>query len=137
MGYNTQLFCRQLKQIELREIPCQIESGITALVQRSPSGAHGRNAELIHHITVADGGSGLAVASHKHLDSTPPPRAMAKGKGRILSIQSHVAYGYVGGKAAVFPLQCLGYDVDVRHLLFQIAQLASGRGVKSASRPIY
>ncbi|KAH9925910.1 Ribokinase-like protein [Epithele typhae] len=35
------------------------------------------------------------------------------GSGRILSIQSHVAYGYVGGKAAVFPLQCLGYDVDV------------------------
>ncbi|KAI0737352.1 Ribokinase-like protein [Daedaleopsis nitida] len=34
-------------------------------------------------------------------------------RGRILSIQSHVAYGYVGGKAAVFPLQCLGYDVDV------------------------
>ncbi|KII86029.1 hypothetical protein PLICRDRAFT_144818 [Plicaturopsis crispa FD-325 SS-3] len=33
--------------------------------------------------------------------------------GRILSIQSHVAFGYVGGKAAVFPLQCLGYDVDV------------------------
>ena len=33
---------------------------------------------------------------------------------RVLSIQSHVAYGYVGGKAAVFPLQCLGYDVDVR-----------------------
>ncbi|SJL13827.1 related to pyridoxal kinase [Armillaria ostoyae] len=32
---------------------------------------------------------------------------------RILSIQSHVAFGYVGGKAAVFPLQCLGYDVDV------------------------
>ena len=34
-------------------------------------------------------------------------------KGRVLSIQSHVAYGYVGGKAAVFPLQCLDYDVDV------------------------
>ncbi|KAH9930244.1 Ribokinase-like protein [Fomitopsis serialis] len=33
--------------------------------------------------------------------------------GRILSIQSHVTFGYVGGKAAVFPLQCLGYDVDV------------------------
>ncbi|KAI6112906.1 bud site selection protein 16 [Pisolithus sp. B1] len=32
---------------------------------------------------------------------------------RILSIQSHVAFGYVGGKAAVFPLQCMGYDVDV------------------------
>ena len=29
----------------------------------------------------------------------------------ILSIQSHVAYGYVGNRAAVFPLQCMGYDV--------------------------
>jgi len=29
----------------------------------------------------------------------------------ILSIQSHVAYGYVGNKAAVFPLQTMGYDV--------------------------
>lgn len=30
---------------------------------------------------------------------------------KILSIQSHVAYGYVGNRAAVFPLQCMGYDV--------------------------
>ncbi|KAG1738995.1 Ribokinase-like protein [Suillus lakei] len=37
----------------------------------------------------------------------------ADDNDRILSIQSHVAYGYVGGKAAVFPLQCIGYDVDV------------------------
>jgi pyridoxine kinase len=29
----------------------------------------------------------------------------------ILSIQSHVASGYVGNRAAVFPLQRLGYDV--------------------------
>ena len=50
------------------------------------------------------------------LSSTPSTLTMATGNesgGRILSIQSHVAYGYVGGKAAVFPLQCLGYDVDV------------------------
>lgn len=32
---------------------------------------------------------------------------------RILSIQSHVTSGYVGNKAAVFPLQLLGYDVDI------------------------
>lgn len=32
---------------------------------------------------------------------------------RVLSIQSHVAHGYVGGKAATFPLQLLGWDVDV------------------------
>ncbi|KAJ8518081.1 hypothetical protein ONZ45_g4815 [Pleurotus djamor] len=31
---------------------------------------------------------------------------------RVLSIQSHVSFGYVGSKAAVFPLQCLGFDVD-------------------------
>jgi pyridoxine kinase len=32
---------------------------------------------------------------------------------RILSIQSHVVSGYVGNKASVFPLQLLGFDVDV------------------------
>ncbi|MBC7457853.1 MAG: pyridoxal kinase, partial [Bdellovibrionaceae bacterium] len=29
----------------------------------------------------------------------------------ILSIQSHVTYGFVGNKAAVFPLQSMGFDV--------------------------
>lgn len=29
----------------------------------------------------------------------------------ILSIQSHVSYGYVGNKAATFPLQSLGFEV--------------------------
>lgn len=32
---------------------------------------------------------------------------------RVLSVQSHVVHGYVGNKAAVFPLQLLGFDVDV------------------------
>lgn len=30
---------------------------------------------------------------------------------KILSIQSHVVHGYVGNKAAVYPLQYMGYDV--------------------------
>lgn len=30
----------------------------------------------------------------------------------VLSIQSHVAHGYVGNKAATFPLQYLGWNVD-------------------------
>lgn len=30
----------------------------------------------------------------------------------VLSIQSHVSHGYVGGKAAIFPLQCRGWEVD-------------------------
>jgi len=32
---------------------------------------------------------------------------------RVLSIQSHVVQGYVGNKSAVFPLQLLGFDVDM------------------------
>ncbi|KAI9277007.1 Ribokinase-like protein [Phascolomyces articulosus] len=32
---------------------------------------------------------------------------------RVLSIQSHMVSGYCGNKAAVFPLQILGFDVDV------------------------
>ncbi|EIM21808.1 Ribokinase-like protein [Wallemia mellicola CBS 633.66] len=31
---------------------------------------------------------------------------------RVLSIQSHVSYGYVGNRAATFPLQLLGWEVD-------------------------
>lgn len=31
---------------------------------------------------------------------------------KVLSIQSHVISGYVGNKAAIFPLQLLGFDVD-------------------------
>jgi pyridoxine kinase len=38
----------------------------------------------------------------------PPPQQLP----RVLSIQSHVVHGYVGNKAAVFPLQLLGLDVD-------------------------
>lgn len=34
------------------------------------------------------------------------------GENRVLSLQSHVVHGYVGNKAATFPLQLLGFDVD-------------------------
>ncbi len=33
------------------------------------------------------------------------------GKGNIISIQSHVAYGHAGNSSAVFPMQRLGYNV--------------------------
>ncbi|KAG9473011.1 pyridoxal kinase [Eleutherodactylus coqui] len=36
----------------------------------------------------------------------------AVGECRVLSIQSHVVRGYVGNKAASFPLQVLGFEVD-------------------------
>uniref|UniRef100_A0A5F8G783 pyridoxal kinase n=1 Tax=Monodelphis domestica TaxID=13616 RepID=A0A5F8G783_MONDO len=31
---------------------------------------------------------------------------------RVLSIQSHVVRGYVGNRAATFPLQVLGFEID-------------------------
>ena len=31
---------------------------------------------------------------------------------RVLSIQSSVVHGYVGNRAAAFPLQLLGFEVD-------------------------
>jgi pyridoxine kinase len=31
---------------------------------------------------------------------------------RTLSIQSHISHGFVGNKAATFPLQTIGFDVD-------------------------
>lgn len=54
---------------------------------------------------------------------------------RILSVQSHVAYGYVGGKAAVFPLQLLGYDVDVVNSVNYSNHSAYGRigGTKTSA----
>lgn len=54
---------------------------------------------------------------------------------RVLSIQSHVVYGYVGGKAAVFPLQLLGYDVDVVNTVNYSNHSGYGRigGTKSTS----
>eukprot|EP01134_Creolimax_fragrantissima_P005434 CFRG5434T1 len=37
---------------------------------------------------------------------------MSSTTKRVLSIQSHVVSGYVGNKAATFPLQLLGYETD-------------------------
>lgn len=36
---------------------------------------------------------------------------------RVLSMQSHTVFGYVGNKAAVFPMQLLGLDVDSIHTI--------------------
>ncbi|KAJ3110412.1 hypothetical protein HDU96_006631 [Phlyctochytrium bullatum] len=41
-----------------------------------------------------------------------PANGLRKLKGRVLSVQSHVVHGIVGNKAATFPLQLLGFEVD-------------------------
>ena len=48
-----------------------------------------------------------------HIPSYSQHTAHTEMSQRVLSIQSHVVHGYVGNKAAVFPLQLLGLDVDV------------------------
>ena len=40
-----------------------------------------------------------------------PPCGKLTTAMRFLSLQSHVAYGYVGNRAATFPLQRLGHEV--------------------------
>jgi len=34
---------------------------------------------------------------------------------RVLAFQSFVVHGYVGNKAATFPLELLGFEVDAIH----------------------
>ena len=47
--------------------------------------------------------------------------------GKILSIQSHVVHGYVGNRAAVFPLQLLDFEVD----FINSVQFSNQTGYKS------
>ncbi|XP_068139917.1 pyridoxal kinase [Drosophila tropicalis] len=53
-------------------------------------------------------------------------------KKRVLSIQSHVVYGYVGNKVATYPLQLLGYDVDPLNSV----QFSNHTGYKTFKGPI-
>ena len=48
---------------------------------------------------------------------------------RVLSVQSHVAHGYVGNKSAVFPLQLLGFEVDAVNSVQFCCHRAIRRGV--------
>jgi pyridoxine kinase len=54
--------------------------------------------------------SGTAAAAATR--SAHPSSSSSSPSPRVLSIQSSVVHGYVGNKAAVFPLQLLGFDVD-------------------------
>ncbi|XP_060530093.1 pyridoxal kinase [Cylas formicarius] len=46
---------------------------------------------------------------------------------RVLSIQSHVVSGYVGNKSSVFPMQLLGFEVDI----INSVQFSNHTGYKS------
>ena len=54
----------------------------------------------------------MAAAAPSTSPDTDSQQHPTEFSPRVLSIQSSVVHGYVGNKAAVFPLQLLGFDVD-------------------------
>ena len=59
---------------------------------------------------------------------------------RFLSLQSHVAYGYVGNRAATFPLQRLGHEVWAVNTVeilqpYRIRRLARPHGARPTRSP--
>jgi hypothetical protein len=86
---------------------------------------------LIFRFHVSGHDKGIKFAQLSHMPSSASvlsrpifsdlcPFSAMSNEERILSVQSHVAFGYVGGKAAIFPLQLLGFDVDVGFLPFNL-----------------
>lgn len=54
----------------------------------------------------------MAAAEGSTLPQGDQQQQQQQFSPRVLSIQSSVVHGHVGNKAAVFPLQLLGFDVD-------------------------
>ena len=54
----------------------------------------------------------LSTYFQPRIMSTIVAQPTQKAHPRVLSIQSTVSHGYVGNKAATFPLQCMGFNVD-------------------------
>ena len=63
-------------------------------------------AACVCHVEGPVGEAVHAVAMLEQNGDAPPG-----GSPRVLSVQSHTVHGYVGNKAAVFPLQLLGFEV--------------------------
>jgi len=54
----------------------------------------------------------MANFAHQNRDQEEERNDFTSDYPRVLSVQSHVVSGYVGNRAAVFPLQLLGFDAD-------------------------
>ena len=69
----------------------------------------GVHSHTIHRVV---SGNNFATSSSKESSAVDFPESELKKTVRALSIQSHTVHGYVGNKAATFPLQCMGINVD-------------------------
>lgn len=82
------------------------------LRRAGPSGAAGAERSAAEGSASGAG----APASGGDADARPAPRRRGRPgmeeECRVLSIQSHVVRGYVGNRAATFPLQVLGFEID-------------------------
>jgi hypothetical protein len=54
---------------------------------------------------------------------------------RILSVQSHTVFGFVGNKAVTFPLQLMGFNVDAVNTITLSNHPAYEKGTKGQSLP--
>ncbi len=71
----------------------------------------------------------LSSLMAKHI--SPDPSIMSLP--RVLTIQSHTVSGYVGNKAATFPLQCLGFHVDAINTVTLSNHPAYSEGCRGSS----
>src|SRR4051794_19034875 len=97
---------------------------------------HARLVILHHQVPSesANGNFGCAIADDLGMKAeTGPSEGEAAGRqqeARVLSVQSHVVYGYVGNKSAIFPLQLLGIEAD----FINTVQFSNHTGTASISR---
>jgi hypothetical protein len=91
-------------------------------VEKAKNEGEARSGARADHGAFLSRGLNKVTRKHRTILQVTPLRGFISNRimaaadsdpSRVLSIQSHVAYGYVGGKAATLPLQLLGYDVDV------------------------
>lgn len=96
----------------------RIHSGQGPPLESGDGGAVGK-AETLDQKSAASAFNGAQAEIEKILGSQEAGSSKEGSFGlsstcmpRVLSVQSHVVSGYVGNRAAVFPLQLLGMDVD-------------------------
>ena len=74
-----------------------------------------------------------AVARTRSLLRMSSTSANTSRTPRVLSIQSHTVHGFVGNKAATFPLQSMGFDVDCINTVSLSNHPAYSKGCKGQS----
>jgi hypothetical protein len=79
-------------------------------------------------------GSSLPLQTLSHTTSSHT-KCTSSSTPRILSVQSHTVFGFVGNKAVTFPLQTMGCNVDAVNTITLSNHPAYQKGTKGQSLP--